>query len=66
MIYEDEFEFKEIYNDFDILIKMLHIAPIIPDFLDREAYYIDKIKTEFDDTNCFVLTRHKYLVNAKK
>lgn len=66
IIYEQEFEFKEIYTDFDILVHMLTIAPIIPDFMDRQDYYIQKIKKEFDKNNKFILTRHKYLTNARK
>lgn len=66
ILYEKEFQFEEIYESFDVLANMLNIAPIIPDFLDKKEYYLDKIKKYFNKHKSFILTRHKYLTNAKK
>jgi len=65
IIFEKEFIYKEKYNDFGQFIKMLEIAPLIPDFLDKQCYYEKKLETFFINNN-FVLTRHKHLIHAKK
>lgn len=64
--FEKEFLYKEIYNNFDDFVRMLKISPLIPNFLDKQYYYKNKILLYFKRNNKFILTRHKYLVHAVK
>ncbi|MBU3934898.1 class I SAM-dependent methyltransferase [Patescibacteria group bacterium] len=64
--FEREFLYRETYDNFDDFVRMLKIAPLIPDFLDKQGYYKSKAMQYFKKNNRFILTRHKYFVHAVK
>lgn len=61
-----KFLFKEIYHDLKILIKILEITPLLPDFSEKKQMYTSKLKQHFLKNDLFILTRHKYLTYAVK
>lgn len=63
---EKVFIFYETYNTYDDLIKMLEIAPIIPETFLAKVQCKNKLKELFTKGRPLTLTRHKYVTEAIK
>jgi SAM-dependent methyltransferase len=66
IVEEKEFIFTETYKNLDILIKLLEIAPILPNFNKKREIYESKLLKEFSQNKFIKITRHKYFSHAKK